>query len=448
MNKARNGIRENLTCNWVQVSQEMFFIYSFLYFSVMLLLLPFEYRRRPKEIRGRWLREKFGFLNFRPGTQASELIWIHAVSMGEVISAAPFIRKLKTSYPSLSIMLSTITDTGQKVARERLSDVAEIIYFPFDLGHILRRTLRRLRPLAFIVMETELWPNTFRTLNSEGIRVIIMNGRLSENSFNGYKKIRFFIRQVIGCVDVFCMQDNIYAERVKRLGAREDRVKVTGNFKFDTKPSDKIPEWARALKGSVVVAGSTHGTEEDLILDDYVKLKKEFPHLNIVIAPRHPERFKEVEGLIKKKGLECLKVSEVKKAGSYEALSFSTSKPNNLVILLDVVGELASVYGICDIAIIGGSFIGHGGQNPLEPAFWGKSMVCGPHMENFPFMGNFYKQGGAVMADVGSLYSAMKELVLSPEKRRTIGDRALALYNEKSGAIDSALKIIKGYIHE
>lgn len=414
----------------------------------MLLLLPFEYKRRPKEIRGRWLREKFGFLNSGDYTPGSKLIWIHAVSMGEVISAAPFIRKLKTSYPSLCIMLSTITDTGQKVANERLSDIAEIIYMPFDLVHILRRVLRRVRPVAFIAMETELWPNTFKTLNREGITVLIMNGRLSENSFNGYKKIRFFIRQVIGCVDVFCMQDNIYAERIKRLGAKEERVKVAGNFKFDTKPSDKIPEWARALRGSVIVAGSTHGTEEDLILDNYVKLKSGFPQLNIVIAPRHPERFNEVEGLIRKKGLECLRVSEVAKLGSCEALSFSTSQSNNLVILLDVVGELASVYGICDIAIIGGSFIEHGGQNPLESAFWGKPMVCGPHMENFPFMEDFYKQGGAVRADSGDLYNALKELVLSPEKRRTIGDRALALYNEKSGAIDSALKIIKGYIHE
>lgn len=414
----------------------------------MLLLLPFEYKRRPKEIRGRWLREKFGFLNSGCYTSGSKLIWIHAVSMGEVISAAPFIRKLKVSYPSLSIMLSTITDTGQKVANERLSDVAEIIYMPFDLVHILRRVLRRVRPVAFIAMETELWPNTFRTLNREGITVLIMNGRLSENSFNGYRKLRFFMRKVAVCVDVFCMQDNIYAERIKRLGAKEERVKVTGNFKFDTKPSDKIPEWARALRGSVIVAGSTHGTEEDLILDNYVKLKPGFPQLNIVIAPRHPERFNEVEGLIRKKGLECLRVSEVEKLVSYEALSFSTSQSNNLVILLDVVGELASVYGICDIAIIGGSFIEHGGQNPLEPAFWGKPMVCGLHMENFPFMEDFYMRGGAVRADAGSLYIAIKELVLSPEKRKTIGARASALYNEKSGAIDIALKIIKGYIHE
>lgn len=413
----------------------------------MLLLLPFEYRRRPKEIRGRWLREKFGFLNSRPGAHAPELIWIHAVSMGEVISAVPFIRKLKASYPSLSIMLSTITDTGQKVARERLSDVAEVIYFPFDLVHILRKAVRQLRPVAFIAMETELWPNTFSTLNRAGIPVLIMNGRLSENSFNGYKKVRFFIGRVIRCVDVFCMQDNIYAERIVSLGAAEERVKVIGNFKFDTKPSDKMPEWARALRSPVIVAGSTHGTEEDLILNSYVKLKSGFPQLNIIIAPRHPERFNEVEGLIKKKGLECLRVSEIKKTGSYEALSFSTSQSNNLVILLDVVGELASVYGICDIAIIGGSFIEHGGQNPLEPAFWGKPMICGPHMENFPFMEEFYGDAGAVRSDAGGLYIAIKELLLSPEKRKTIGDRASALYNEKSGAIDSALKIIKGYIH-
>lgn len=425
----------------------MFFIYSFLYFSVMLLSLPFEYTKRPKETRGRWLREKFGFLSpgyYRPG---SELIWIHAVSVGEVITAVPFIRRLQILYPSVSIRLSTITDTGQKVAKERLSDIAEIIYMPFDLVHILRRVVRKVKPAAFIAMETELWPNTFSTLNRAGIPVLIMNGRLSEKSFNGYKKIRFFISRVIGCVEVFGMQDNIYAERVKGLGAREERVKITGNFKFDTKPSTIMPDWSRILlTGTVLVAGSTHGTEEALILDNYMKLKTDFPGLNLIIAPRHPERFGEVEALIKKKGLGCLKVSEVKKMNSYEVLSFSASQPQGFVLLLDVVGELASLYGICDVAVIGGSFIKHGGQNPLEPAFWGKPVVCGPHMENFPFMKTFYKQGGAVKSEADGLYLVLKELILSPEKRKAMGDRALTFYNEKSGAIDSAMKIIKDYI--
>lgn len=413
----------------------------------MLLSLPFEYHKRPKETRGRWLREKFGFLNFGYYTPGSELIWVHAVSMGEVISAAPFIRRLKISYPSLSIRLSTITDTGQKVAKERLSDIAEIIYMPFDLVHVLRRVVRGVKPVAFIAMETELWPNTFRTLSRAGIPVLIMNGRLSEKSFNGYKKIRFFIRKVIGCVDVFCMQDNIYAERVKRLGAGEEQVEITGNFKFDTKPSTIIPEWASTfITGTVLVAGSTHRTEEALILDNYMKLKSDFPGLNLIIAPRHPERFGEVEDLIKKRGLGCLKVSEVKKGSSYEKLSFSTSKPQGFVVLLDIVGELASLYGLCDVAVIGGSFIKHGGQNPLEPAFWGKPVVCGPHMENFPFMETFYKQGGAVKSEADGLYLVLKELILSPEKRKAMGDRAVTFYNEKSGAIDSALKIIGGYI--
>ncbi|MEK6673519.1 MAG: glycosyltransferase N-terminal domain-containing protein, partial [Nitrospirota bacterium] len=291
----------------------MFLLYSLLYSITALILLPFEYLKRPKEVRRRWLGEKFGFFDLAVSSQQSavssqlrttnsELIWVHAVSMGEVISAVPFIKELASKHPSAGIILSTITDTGQKVARERLPGIAAVVYLPFDISLIFKKVLRRVRPDLFVAIETELWPNIFRTLERKGIPVVVVNGRISEGSFKGYNRIRCFMKDVLQGVDLFCMQDDIYAERIKMLGADGDRVKVAGNFKFDALPPMNVPAWTALLNGPVIVAGSTHRTEEDLIIDVYQRLLHDFPDLNLIIAPRHPERFKEVEELMRKRG--------------------------------------------------------------------------------------------------------------------------------------------------
>lgn len=426
----------------------MYFVYSLLYFIVTVILLPFEYLKRPAELRRRWLREKFGFLNSELRTQNSRLIWVHAVSMGEVIAAMPFIAELKKRYPFMRIVLSTVTDTGRKVAGGRVSDIADVVYLPFDFSFVIRKMIKKIKPELFITIETEIWPNIFRVCKEAGIPVLVMNGRLSENSFKGYKKVSFFIKGVLQCVSMFCMQEQIYAERIKALGVDENRIEVTGNFKFDTRPSDMMPEWAELVKGPLILAGSTHDGEEEIVLSVFNSLRDEFPDLALIIAPRHPERFKEVEELIRRKGLECLRVSEVRKMGSYEAMSFSTSQLLNFVVLLDAVGELASVYGIADIAVIGGSFIRHGGQNPLEPAFWGKPIICGPHMENFPFIEDFYKRGGAIKADSGGLADVIAELMRSPEKRKAMGEISRAIYNEKSGSIEKSMAVLSHYINK
>ncbi len=445
-------------------------IYSFLYSVVLIFLLPFQYRKRPKELRQRWLREKFGTFNFQLSTLNSQLIWLHAVSVGEVMAAIPLLRRLKERFPSINLLISTITDTGQKVAIEKVPDGTQVIYLPFDLNFILRRTFRNIQPTLFITMETELWPNLFRGFKRQNIPVIILNGRISENSFKGYSKIKFFMKDIIQCVDFFGMQDSVYADRIKALGAPEEKVKVLGNFKFDTKPSENIPEWTKLLALPVIIAGSTHRGEEDLIISVFEKLKKDFPGLNLIIAPRHPERFAEVEELVKAKGLEYVKRSElVKRAEEQKRRRAEATPPppsppwqggekgevqredrrvqaSGLVIILDAVGELASVYRAADIAIIGGSFIEHGGQNLLEPAYWAKPILCGPHMENFPFVKEFYEKNAAIEADESGLFDKLKELLQSPEKRKSFGEKAKELYNEKSGAVERAVKIVEKFI--
>jgi 3-deoxy-D-manno-octulosonic-acid transferase len=316
-----------------------------------------------------------------------------------------------------------------------------VIYLPFDLNFILKRTLKNIQPNLFITIETELWPNLLMTLKKRKIPAVVMNGRISDNSFKGYKKIKFFMRSIIDCVDLFCMQDAVYAGKIKELGAQEEKIRVIGSFKFDTVPSLNIPEWTELLTHPVIIAGSTHRGEEDLLVSSYIELKKDFPDLSLIVAPRHPERFKEVEELVKEKGLEYVKRSEIEGQETRDK-----GQRKGVVVILDAVGELASVYGVSDVAVIGGSFIEHGGQNLLEPAFWAKPIICGPHMENFPFAKEFYEKGAAIETDSSSLCEKLKELLQSQEKRKAMGDKAKELYNEKAGAVEKAMKEIERFL--
>ncbi len=421
-------------------------LYSVFYAAVLAFLLPFEYVKRSAEFRKRWLRERFGIYPPQPPLTKGGIkegvdkrsIWIHAVSVGEVIAIVPLIKKIKQRHPSLGIVISTVTDTGQKVALERAGAYAAIVYVPFDLPFAVKNALHHIRPSVFIIMETELWPHVIRILNGSDVPVILMNGRLSEHSYRRYKKLGFFIGEVLRNISLLCVQDDIYAGRFMDLGAAPERIKIIGSFKFDTRPSSDVPGWTEALRSPVIIAGSTHETEEELVLNAYMRLKAYLPGINLIIAPRHPVRFKNVEELVKKKGLEYMKRSDLPDS--------RCSRSSGLIVILDVIGELSAVYGAADIAVIGGSFIEHGGQNPLEPAFWGKAIVCGPHMENFPFMDEFYSHRGAVMAEGPRLYDVLKDLLDSPEQMRSMGSIAKKLYEKNAGATERAMELIEKYI--
>jgi 3-deoxy-D-manno-octulosonic-acid transferase len=426
----------------------MYLLYSLIYTIAIIFLLPFEYFKRPKDIRKRWLREKFGFLNSAFVPHSSSLIWVHAVSVGEVMAALPMLKSLKKRYPSRGIILSTITDTGQKVAREGAPEDTIIVYLPFDIASILNTVLKRIKPEILIVIETELWPNLFRVFKENGIPVILFNGRISEGSFKGYRKVSFFMKRILSYVDFFGMQGEEYAERIRSLGANKSRVKTLGNFKFDTRPPSQIPEWTKRIKGPVIIAGSTYEREEEFLTSVYLELKKDFPDLNLIIAPRHPERFKGVEDMLSSKGISFIKRSAFSTQHSElsEATDWQTIK--GMIILLDTIGELSAVYGIADIAIIGKSFKGYGGQNPLEPAYWEKPILCGPHMENFPVIKDFYNAGAALEVNEEGLYAKLKELLRSPEKAKEIGSKAQELYRRNAGAVERAMEIIARYVNE
>lgn len=428
----------------------MYFIYNILYFIVLVVILPYQYLKRPRALRGRWLRERCGNLtNFAPFRKRP--IWIHSVSVGEVIASIPLLKGLKASYPDREIVLSTVTDTGQKVAAEMAGDLARIIYVPFDTTMTVANTFGSIRPALFIIMETELWPATIKFLGRRGVPVILMNGRISDRSVKGYRKLRFFFGKVLNEVSFFCMQNQEYAERIISLGADEKKVRAIGNFKFDTRPVSPVPEWTKLLDGPVIIAGSTHRTEEDIVIDAYIRLLSDYPALNLIIAPRHPERFREVEEILKRRAINYVKRSEIDRGEAVphphdNDRAYRDTPLQNTVVLLDVMGELSSVYGAADIAVMGGSFIEHGGQNPLEPAFWGKAIVCGPHMENFPFIDEFYRNGAAAEAERDDLYAILKDILDSPERMQRMGQLANELYGKNAGATAKAIETASRFL--
>jgi 3-deoxy-D-manno-octulosonic-acid transferase len=284
-----------------------------------------------------------------------------------------------------------------------------------------------------------LWPNIFRLFCKRNVPVIILNGRISEKSSQGYQKISFFMKKVFSFVTVFSMQSSLDAERLKAIGAAENKIKIGGNFKFDMEITGGLPSWASAVKGPVIVAGSTHRGEEKLVLSAYLENLAKFPGLSLILAPRHPERFREVADLLRGRKIPFLRRSELQ---VYD----SVAEPvRGKVLLLDSMGELSSVYGIADIAVIGKSFIGVGGQNPLEPAYWGKPILCGPHMDNVPFMKEVFAEGAAFEVAPTGLAEKMGALLAAPDVAKKVGVKARALFVSKSGAVGKALAIIEKY---
>ncbi|MEN2985335.1 MAG: 3-deoxy-D-manno-octulosonic acid transferase [Thermodesulfovibrionaceae bacterium] len=407
------------------------FLYSLIYLLVLMFFLPKEYFKRPKDLRRRWIKEKFGFFDY-PAQSFKPKIWIHAVSVGEVLAVANFIKKLSENY---DIVLSTITDTGQKVAYERFKSFpVKIIYLPLDIPFVIKRVLKFLNPVALFLTETEIWPNLIKYA-SQRIPVFLINGRISEKSFEGYRKIRFFIKEILNSIKLFCVQEEEYKKRLIALGVSEEKIYVTGNMKFDLKIERLEFPWEKSLPKPIVLAGSTHEPEETIILDAFLKL--DIPS-TLIVAPRHPERFNEVEKLIK----EYIKNREDIFFSKISDLSESLVEKSRLIVLVDKIGILASLYRVCDVAIVGGSFIPHGGQNPLEPAYWRKPIVCGPYMFNFPFIEEFVKEEGCLIVDDKALFSVLKELIENQEKKNKVGENAYRVFSKKSGATDKTIDLV------
>src|SRR5258706_959148 len=364
----------------------MYLLYSLLTLVAFVVVSPyFLYQAiRYKKYIGS-LRQRLGYLPITFNVDGEESIWIHAVSVGEVLTARAIAADLKTRYPRLRLFLSTTTIAGQQVAQRHVKPLVDaVFYFPFDFAFIVRRTLGLVKPRVFIMMETEIWPNLLRLCRARGVKTVVINGRISSRSYPRYRLIRPFFRRVLADVDRFCMQGEESARRLVDLGADPSRVTVTGSLKFDSldmpapishgKPRERVLRFFRLSPNRVVViAGSTVRGEEAAMLRAFKQIKTTAPGALAILAPPQPERFGEVERLVPDAGFSTVRRSDLP----------IDSEPRADVVVLDTLGELAQLYQLATAVFVGGSLVDNGGHNILEPAIFGKPIVFGPYMPNF-----------------------------------------------------------------
>ena len=362
----------------------MYICYNLLLWVFSLFALPYFLLKVISSGKGRQIwAQKLGFL---PGEtlarmQGSPRIWVHAVSGGEVSAIQPLVRQLRKTYPESCLMLSTGTETGQKLARERVKEASAIFYFPLDLPFVVKKVVGRLKPDLFITAETELWPNFLRAVKARGARTMLANGRISERSFARYRKTRFFWMAVLDDFDALSMIRVQDGERIIAMGANPVKVFANGNCKYDqavfsAEPAlqEEMEELLR-LKGDehVFVAGSTHEGEEEAVIQAYLKIRQRYPDLILIIAPRHIDRAARVSKLLADYGIAHIRRSAIGKGGLGE----------ERVVLWDTFGELFKVYSLGTLIFCGASLVPKRGQNILEPAAWGKAVLYGPSMEDF-----------------------------------------------------------------
>lgn len=425
----------------------MYILYSLVLAVALLISLPWwmvQVLRLGKYRAG--LKERLGVVPARvrahAGASGASSIWIHAVSVGEVLAVSPLVADLERASPTRRIFISTTTATGQKLARERFGP-NRVFFMPLDFGFALRPYLKVLRPGLLILAETEFWPNLLHLSRKKRALVAIVNARISDRSFPRYRMFRWFFSQVLAEVDLFLTQTEDDARRLKEIGAARERVQVIGNLKFDVRSASgtRLAEELRRVLGKdplVVVCGSTTDGEEELLLQAFQEILAQFPAARMVIAPRHPERFDKVAGLIA--SLDLAMVRRSAWAGG--------PLPAKCVFLLDSLGELASVYALADVAFVGGSLLpGVGGHNILEPAQRAVPIVVGPNTFNFREIVRIFERAGAVtVVTAGSLSRELRHLLGDREERRRLGQLAHELFLQNTGATERTLQALQSLL--
>ncbi len=375
-------------------------------------------------------------------------IWVHASSVGEVVAASPLIKEFRAEFPKSPILVSVVTNNGYEMANRIIKDADSIIYFPLDLPWFSGHVLRKISPRVFMPVETELWPNFLRACRQMNIPVMMVNGRISDKSVKRYHLLGTMLEDMIGTVKKFAMQSSIDCEYIIQLGADPRLVINTGNTKYDqtytaVSPRAKkrlITEMGLQHSDGILLAGSTHKGEEQLVIDAFVRLRKAKPRAALIIAPRELLRGGQVEELVKKAGLVCARRTELKKrpAVGHDA------------VILDTIGELGQVYSIGDVIFVGGSLIPHGGHNILEPAAHGKAIITGSNMFNFKETHVLFSGRNACVTvnDGAGLAAAVLELFLDDEKRRAMEEETLAIINENRGAARKSAVILHELLDE
>ena len=380
---------------------------------------------------------------------ARQALWFHAASVGETQGLQPIIAELRARFPHAPVIFSTFTPAGKAMAQRLLPETASVFLLPFDWPWVMRRLMRRLRPLALIIQETELWPNCLRAAACQGVPVIAVNARLSPRSTRRYRWIRSLMRRVLADVTLILAQTQESAQRFEALGAAAQRLKVVGNTNIDrallTRPNAPPPYALTMLaKGRRVWAGgSTHEGEETILLDVYRRVLQDHPDVLLVLAPRHLERVEAVARQIQAAGFRAVRRSAYD-AEAADALS------GDAVVILDTMGELVALYGLCGLAFVGGSLAPIGGHNILEPAMFAKPVMFGPHMHHFPDLAQMLvaADGAVQVADAGALCREVAGLLQQPEKAELMGRRAYQALQANRGAlaavVDEITRVLRG----
>jgi len=410
----------------------------------MLLSLPFwlyQILRHGKYRTG--FGERMGSVPARlaagAGARPGRFIWIHAVSLGEVLAVSGLVEQMRHAFPQHRVLVSTTTDTGQKLARKRFGE-ENVFYFPLDFAFAIRPYLQALQPELVVLAETEFWPNFLRLAHTSGARIAVVNARISDRSWPRYCRFRWALRRMLAHVDLFLAQTSEDSARLQSIGADAGRVQVTGNLKFDVSlplPPSIVESLRRALAvegaGPVLVCGSTVEDEEPPLLKAFENLRVAHPRAVMMLAPRHPERFDEVAILVRQLGIPSFRRSQ----WQGEALA-------GAVLLVDSIGELAAIYALADVAFVGGSLVPRGGHNIIEPAQHGVAIVTGNHTENFRDIVALFQSRDAVrIVGLAELPLTLMQLLADDMERRALGRRALETIRSQMGATSRTLDALK-----
>ncbi len=410
----------------------------------MLLSLPFwlyQILRHGKYRSG--FGERMGSVPARlatgAGARPGRVIWVHAVSLGEVLAVSGLVEQMRRSFPQHRVLISTTTDTGQKLARKRFGE-ENVFYFPLDFAFAIRPYLQALQPELVVLAETEFWPNFLRLARASGARIAVANARISDRSWPRYRRFRWALRRMLAHVNLFLAQTSEDSARLQSIGAEPRRVQVTGNLKFDVSlpsPPPIVESLRRSVAaegaGPVLVCGSTVEDEEPPLLKAFENLRVGHPRAVMMLAPRHPERFDEVAILLQQLGMPSFRRSQ------WQGESLAGG-----VLLVDSIGELAALYALADVAFVGGSLVPRGGHNIIEPAQHGVAVVTGNHTENFRDIVALFQSRDAVrIVGLAELPLTLMRLLADDAERRALGRRALETIRSQMGATSRTLDALK-----
>ncbi|MBN1383190.1 MAG: 3-deoxy-D-manno-octulosonic acid transferase [Deltaproteobacteria bacterium] len=417
----------------------MFFLYNILLFVAAFFIVP--YYALKMLLTGKYRKsfsQKFGYI--KPdqinAMKGNPRIWVHAVSVGEVTAAAPVIAKLRAHLPDACIVLSTSTETGQDMACKNIRDATVRIYYPLDIPFVVNKVIDLVQPDIFVMMETELWPNFIRACEKRAVKTVLINGRISPRSFKRYALTRFFWTPILNRIAAFGVISDLDARRLIDLGVPSSRTRTFGNAKYDSFAAEASPNLQQAASEklniatgeNVLVAGSTHDGEEQIILTVYKKLLGVFPDFKLILVPRHPERAQAVAQMAKKEGFDDILMMSQINSGK--------RRTQERIVIINVIGELFKAYSLATVVYCGGSLVSKGGQNILEPAAWGKVVFFGPYMEDFQDEKALLEASGAgiTVQNGDELFNGIAGLTNDQKTLRALGEKGRQVVAANVGA--------------